>query len=162
MQVNDAPVTDFASALRAVASVVFLRSEKYQEQQWRADRVGAHPDILDFERLLIRRMKKLNVPMFAHCVMRTDAAQASAFAVGASNFPAGKGPHRKGCAVDIIHGLKAWDLDKKTWAIIGHVGKEIAAQAGIDVVWGGDWSDPWDPAHWELRNWRDLPMPMVP
>lgn len=150
-----AEVTDYASALRGVASVVFCKSEKYREQQWRADRVGAHPDILDFERLLIRRMRRLNVPMFAHCVMRNEEEQAVLRSRGHSRAGPGQSPHQHGFAVDIVHGMKAWDLDRKTWALVGHIGKEVAAQAGIHVEWGGDWEF-YDPAHWQLTNWKQL------
>lgn len=150
-----AEVTDYASALRAVASGVFCKSEKYREQQWRADRRGAHPDILDFERLLIRRMRRLNVPMFAHCVMRSEEEQAVVRSRGLSRAGPGQSPHQYGLAVDIVHGMKAWDLDRKTWALVGHIGKEVAAQAGIDVEWGGDWEF-YDPAHWQLTNWKQL------
>ena len=25
---------------------------------------------------------------------------------------------------------------------------------GVKVVWGGDWTRPYDPAHWELADWK--------
>lgn len=153
---NEAAVTDFPSALRGMTSKVFCGSEKFREQQWRANRVGAHPDILDFERLFIRRMRKHDVPMFAHCVMRTEAEQLIVVQQGRSLADAGKSPHQHGFAVDIVHGLRAWDLERHQWVLLGHIGKEVANAAGIDVEWGGDW-DFYDPAHWELRDWRKLP-----
>ncbi|MBX8785568.1 M15 family metallopeptidase, partial [Ochrobactrum sp. GRS2] len=60
-----------------------------------------------------------------------------------------------GMAVDIIHGTKAYDLDRKAWSLLSHIGKEISVQAGIPVTWGGDWKF-YDPAHWELKNWKAL------
>ena len=77
------------------------------------------------------------------------------FAAGTTKARAWESPHNYGLAVDIIHGTKAWDLTRKQWEIVGHMGKEVAAQLGVKVVWGGDWKF-YDPAHWELANWRDI------
>lgn len=50
-------VTDHGAALRAIRNEAFLASEKWQAQQWRANREGAHPKILEFEDAFIKRMK---------------------------------------------------------------------------------------------------------
>lgn len=133
----------------------FLASERYKGQQTRAIRAGAHPDLLEFERVLVKRMAKLGIPMFAHCVMRDGEEQNLLFVTGRSKARAGQSPHQYGLAVDVVHGVKAWDLTRKQWDIVGHVGKEVAAQLGVKVEWGGDWKF-YDPAHWELADWRDI------
>lgn len=148
-------------ALSAMASISFLLSRNYQEQQWRAERKGAHPNILIFEKLFVRRMAKVhNVPVFAHNMIRDLAHQQRLYDQGVSKATPGKSPHQYGCAVDIVHGIKAWDLTEQQWRVMGHVGHELAAQLGIKVVWGGN-DGPgdkfaWDPAHWQLANWRDV------
>ncbi|MDN2583396.1 M15 family metallopeptidase [Aquibium sp. ELW1220] len=133
----------------------FCFSEKYGEQQGRADRLGAQPEILDFERALIKRAFKLGIPLFAHCVNRGSAEQNRLYRLRRSKARAGESPHNFGAAVDIVHGIKAWALTRRQWQIIGHLGKEIATQRGLAVVWGGDWEF-YDPAHWELANWREI------
>ena len=133
----------------------FLYSQRYGEQQARADRIGAQPEILDFERKLIKRAFKLGVPLFAHCVIRTSEEQNRLFKAGHTKARAGESPHNYGAAVDIIHGTKGWNLTRKQWAMIGHIGKELAIQAGLAVTWGGDWKF-YDPAHWELTEWRAI------
>ncbi|MFU0507250.1 M15 family metallopeptidase [Pseudaminobacter sp. NGMCC 1.201702] len=133
----------------------FIYSERWSVQQGRADRTGAQPEILEFERKLIKRCFKLGIPLFAHCVVRGSLEQNRLFKAGRSKARAGESPHNYGAAVDLIHGTKAWALSPKQWAVLGHLGKEVAAQAGIDVIWGGDWKF-WDPAHWELANWRSI------
>lgn len=148
----------YAVALRGMVDRPFCASQKYGEQQGRADRVGAQKQILDFERKLVRRFLNMGVPLFAHCVVRGDEEQNRLLKAGVSKAGAGESPHNYGAAVDLIHGTKAWALSREQWAIIGHVGKEVAAQAGIHVTWGGD-DGPgdkfnWDPAHWELTEWR--------
>ncbi|QCS37267.1 hypothetical protein [Tortoise microvirus 77] len=146
-------VVDYGTALRAIMDGGFLASRKYREQQLRADREGAHPVILDFERAFVRRLAKLGVPMFAYEFKRGLARQNELQKAGKSKAKAGQSAHGTGEGVDIIHGVKAWDLDRRSWAMIGHVGKELARQNGWRLTWGGDWKF-YDPAHWELTEWR--------
>jgi hypothetical protein len=144
-----------SAALRAIADPKFCECRTHEEQHWRANRAGAHPAILEFETAFIRKMRAIQVPLFAHNMVRTAAEQTELYVRGVSKAKAGQSPHNFGCAVDIIHGRKAWDMDKKSWSIIGHIGKELAAQRGLKVEWGGDWKF-YDPAHWQLESWREL------
>ena len=147
--------TAYASELLDMIDRPFCFSEKYGTQQGRADRTGAQPEILDFEKRLVKRAYKLGIPLFAHCVNRGSAEQNKLFREGRSKARAGESPHNYGAAVDLIHGTKAWNLSTKQWLILGHLGKELAAQSGLKVTWGGDWKF-YDPAHWELTNWREI------
>lgn len=146
----------YSEAVRDVRNLDFCLSQKFLDQQMRANRVGAHPDILEFETTLVRRMRKLGVPLFAHCVVRGEHEQNAVFVAGNSRAKWGESPHNYGCAVDLIHGTRAWSIPRKAWETIGHVGKEVSVAKGIPVTWGGDFKGFWDPAHWELKNWRDL------
>lgn len=135
----------------------FLATIEYQRQQWRSLVEGAHPMILEFQRIMVKRMAKLGVPMYAHCTVRTEDEQRKLFVDGFTKDSPDDGlwPHR-GTAVDIVHGVKQWGLDKRQWALVGHVGKNVVAPAiGAKMVWGGDWKF-YDPAHWELANWREI------
>lgn len=141
-------------ALRTLQHEQHLLSPKYQDQQWRANRYGAHSDILDFERAFVRRMKKLGVPMFAHNMVRSLGDQQKLYAEGVTRTKSDS-PHMFGCAVDIVHGVRAWDLTRAEWSILGHIGKEVAKGLGLKLTWGGDWQF-YDPAHWELTDWRKI------
>jgi hypothetical protein len=145
----------YAAELRGIVDHAFCFSEKYGEQQMRADRFKAQPDVLEFERKLIKRCRKLGIPLFAHCVNRSAEEQTRLYVKGVTKANAGESPHNYGCAVDLVHGTKAWGLTRKQWEVIGHLGKELAIQNGLKVTWGGDWSF-YDPAHWELTNWREI------
>lgn len=134
----------------------FMQSRKYTEQQWRAKREGAHPDLLEFERLLVKRLAKLGVPVFASEVWRDKSRQAELYVKGFTKAPPGKSPHQHGMAVDIVHSTKGWELTPRQWQLIGHLGKELAASKGIKITWGGDFKSLYDPAHWELANWKEL------
>lgn len=146
----------YAEGLKALRNVPFLQGTKWREQQDRANRKGANIDILDFERALVKRMAKLGVPMFCHCLRRTEAEQNALYVQGHSKAKGRQSPHYYACAVDIVHSVKAWNLTRKEWALIGHIGKEVAQSLGVKITWGGDWSF-YDPAHWELTDWRTLP-----
>ncbi len=143
----------YADELRGLVDREFCFSQRYGDQQGRADRIGADPRILEFERKLIKRARKMGVPLFAHCVIRTSHEQNNLFLAGRSKARAGESPHNYGCAVDVIHGTKGWSLSRRQWEVLGHLGKELAASLGLKVTWGGDWSF-YDPAHWELSDWR--------
>lgn len=150
-----AEYVDYRTALRNIADRTFCQSEKYREQQWRADRKGCHADIIEFERVFVRKLYEVDVPAFCHAAWRSGDEQDQLFVRGFTKAKAGESPHNHGFAVDIIHGTKAWELDKMAWSILGHMGKEIATRKGIEIQWGGDWSF-YDPAHWELKHWRTL------
>lgn len=151
--------TGYSQALAGMVDTEFIKTVRYGEQQYRADALGAHPVIVEFSTLLVRRMRALGVPMFPHCIWRSEAEQERLFKTGFSKVLYPESAHNRGCAVDVVHSLKAWDLTDSQWQIVGHVGRELAASKGWKLVWGGD--DPgiydefdWDPAHWELANWR--------
>lgn len=154
----------YSAALDGMRNLPFLKTAKYQEQQFRANREGAHPKIVEFADQLVKRMKLVGVPMFPHCIVRTPADQDAAYALGHSRIRGnGDYPHRA-FAVDIIHGIKGWNLTEKQWALVGHLGFEVAKKVGVTVVWGGDWDGDgdihdqklYDPAHWEIAFWRSI------
>lgn len=134
----------------------FMLSEKYAQQQLRADREGSHPDLLAFLDAFQRQLRALGVPMFPHCLVRDSAAQDAAYAAGNSNAQAGESPHNYGMAVDLVHSRRAWNLTPAEWKTIGHIGIDVAARNQMKITWGGGWLKPYDPAHWQLRHWRKL------
>ena len=145
----------FDDALRAMRDPAYAASQNQQAQQWRADRKGAHPDVLEFERVFVAKLSKLGVPAFAHCVVRTRDEQARLLALGRSNAQPRESPHEYGLAVDVVHSVRAWNLTRRQWEVMGHVGNEVAKSRGIKIEWGGDWRF-FDPAHWQLAGWRSL------
>lgn len=150
------PVADMGQGLARLVDRDFFSSRNWQDQQLRADRAGAHPDLLEFERLLQKRLKAMGIPMFSHECWRSWGRQADLYALGQTKAEPGESAHQYGCAFDLVHSRHAWALDPKAeWAIIGHVGKEVAKARGLKITWGGDWKF-YDPAHWELTAWREV------
>lgn len=161
---NIDPGLAYRVAMEALRNEGFLKSPKYQEQQTRANRVGAHPLIVEFSDKLVKRLGKLGIPVFPLCIVRTEQEQMKAFLDGVSKDDPSDGlwPHRF-AAVDIIHSkLGYMDAENHVpngWNIIGHCGKEVAHSMGIKIVWGGDWKF-YDPAHFELEGWKEMEPPL--
>lgn len=145
----------FAGALRMMADKAFILTPRYKEKQWVANRKDCHADILEFERRFVAKAKKMDIPLYAHCIRRGRAEQTDLFVMGRSKAKYGQSPHNYGMAVDMLHCRFNWQLDKKAWSVLGHVGGEIAKQAGINIEWGGNW-DFYDPAHWQLAHWKEM------
>lgn len=155
------PATAFQQALAAMRNEAFLKTPKYQEQQQRARRTGAHPKIIEFERKLVKRLAQMGIPVFCPFMVRTYDEQLKLFHAGVSRDSPEDGlwPHMA-FAVDIIHGKLGY-LDGENeipnaWPAIGHVGKEVAASMQIKITWGGDWKGFYDPCHFELTDWRKI------
>lgn len=137
-----------------------LVSRNYLEQQWRALRIGANPELLLFTRLFVAKLAKLGIPVFPSEIVRTPQRQLQLYKDGFSKAKGAKAPHPYGCAVDLVHSVRGWSLSKKQWEFFGVLGKELANQRGIAITWGGDWPPivdkvGWDPAHWQLTGWRE-------
>lgn len=153
------PHGDYKAAWADMIDHKMCASRKYQEQQWRALRIGAHPQLLQHMRFTIAKFKSMGIPVYAHTIVRSRAQQQKEFDEGDSKARPDKAPHVWGAAYDLIHSVYGWGLSKKQWEFMGHVGKQLAISRSIPITWGGDWPPivekvGWDPAHWQLRNWR--------
>lgn len=149
----------YKDARAALVDAEYARSRNLQEKQWKALRIGAHPKMLLFTNLFCAKMQKLQIPVYASEIVRTPERQAQLFRDGFSKAKGTKAPHPYGCASDIIHAKLGWNLTQKQWEFFGAIGKELAIQRGIAITWGGDWPPlkegvGWDPAHWQLKNWK--------
>lgn len=135
-----------------------LESVAYMNRRdtWDADE--CHPDIVSFARRFTATLRRYGVPAFVHNGYRSGPEQDALFAQGVTKARAGQSAHNFGAAVDVVHYGFYWDLTPNEWAIFGAIGKDCAASLSLKITWGGDWSF-WDPAHWELREWRKLPRP---
>lgn len=159
MQAPFAPPNDAQANLRSLQDVTFLKTRKYEEQQWRAVREGGHLLIVEFEKAFLKRLKAEGIPAYCHAMVRTKEDQRKAFKGGFSNFDGSQPFVHEHCAVDVVHSKFHWNMARSQWLIFGFLGKEVAKLHEIDIIWGGDWkSKRWpegDPAHWELANWRE-------
>lgn len=130
-------------------------------RQLKASRDGSVPDILDFSAAFLKDLQARGMPFFPHCFLRSGEQQNNLYHQGVTKARAGESPHNWGMAVDIVHYTRLWNLNKKEWAVIGLIGKEVARRRNIKITWGGDWSF-YDPAHWELADWKKRVIATMP
>jgi hypothetical protein len=158
---KDEPVhKDYQAAAYALADAPALKRKDVRRRQTDVMYVGVHPDVVQFYKAMFAACKARNIPVYAFEMLRTEERQNKLYAEGRTKAKAGQSPHQYGMAVDIVHATKYWQMSKKEWDIIGSIGKEVARRRHINVVWGGDWDGEegrpnfWDPAHWQLANWK--------
>lgn len=138
----------------------YFTSDTYLRQQDRADWQQTDAQLCRFVAYLVHDARKRGIPLFVHSAFRTEAEQNALRAKGRSKASYPNAPHCQGFAADVVHSRYAWMLTDDEWLYIGKLGKDIAKRLGIDVVWGGDWSF-YDPAHWEIRDWRQQVRPRI-
>lgn len=122
-----------------------------------AIRVGCHPDVIAFARRMVRRMREVDIPFMAQTMLRSQAAHRHLLKRGVTDVAVEDAAHCYGMAVDLVHARQHLMLPAKCWQLVGHVGKEVALQLGVEMIWHGscDAAKPYDPAHWELADWQN-------
>lgn len=143
---------------------LYYTSTNALRQDRRANWVHTDPTLCEFCSKLFKQARKDNVPIYVHTAYRTPSLQKSLQKAGKSNLSSG--PHQRGAALDIVHAHYNWEAPQVFWEYIGAVGQALIRANNYPMQWGGDWdgdgipviSDPtenyWDPAHWQMRNWR--------
>jgi hypothetical protein len=121
----------------------------------RANWYCAQTPIRHFTYLYITELQKRGIPMYAHTVLRGSELQAQLRAKGLSNLK--DGPHQRGCAVDIVHAYYHWNCNEDFWFYVGSIGEQIIRKHNLPIEWGGRWTKLWDPAHWQIENWKKYP-----
>lgn len=145
----------------------FLASSSYAAQQQRADWQQCDPRLRLWAAGLVLRAGGLGIPLFVHCAFRGKAEQDRVNAEGFSKLVWPNGAHNIGEAVDIIHGVYAWELTDKEWLFIHHLGMDelrklnakLPSARKLLLNWGGDDTSKsdkfrWDPAHFEVVDYR--------
>lgn len=150
-QIVSAP--SYLELFRGLVAYDVVNSRKYRDRLAREDRTHAHSDIVRFADALCTELSSRGVPFFVHGIYRGENEQNRLYSEGHSKARFGSSPHNYGMAADIVHFGRYWELSKKEWFLIGQIGKEVARRLNLKITWGGDWNF-YDPAHWELADWR--------
>jgi hypothetical protein len=137
-----------------------IKSKRYQRQLVKTPRGNMHPRMVEFSLKFNLELQKRGVPFYVFEFHRSAERQNDLKAGGLSKASGGRSPHQWGFAFDLVHCTKYWDLTPKQWAFVGAIGKEVARRMKLKVVWGGDW-DFYDPAHWQLANWKEFKSQMI-
>lgn len=144
----------------------YHRTDREFTYNERADYRGVHSGLMHFGALLCEAARKQGIPLYVHCALRTKQEQDTAFSGGFSSLQWPDAPHCRGGALDIVHARYHWDLTKQEWSLLGKIGKnchellmrKTPLRDRWGLVWGGDWRKPYDPAHWQVAEWRNLPV----
>lgn len=137
------------------------RKGAFRSRQYRASRVGAHPLLAEFLTAFEQELWARDIPFVVHQVVRSAAEQNALYEKGVTRAKAGQSPHQSGCAADLIHYTRGWELHddpvlaRLMWEIVGAIGKEVARRKQIPIEWGGDFKTFKDPAHWQLAKWKE-------
>lgn len=129
-------------------------SVRYLRLHERANWNGTDPRMMWFAGTLIRKLRERGFPFYVHTAYRSPALQRQLKQAGHSQVRSG--PHQRGAAVDVVHGFFHWNLDENMWLYVGLLGEHIARQNSLPIEWGGRWKF-YDPAHWQLKDWRSMP-----
>lgn len=149
------PDTHKAAAARLIDPAA-IRSPVYLKRKHTARLEQLRPEMQLFVTRFLKEMEARKMPFIFFSGFRGEAEQNALFKLGTSKAKFGQSAHNFGAACDMVHAFRYWDLSRKEWDVVGLIGKEVARKLNLKVTWGGDWRDPYDPAHWQLANWRDL------
>jgi hypothetical protein len=140
----------------------FFTSTRQLRYHERANWAGTDPHIKAFAGYLCEALREKEIPMYCHTAYRSPALQKHLKASGNSTL--NSGPHQRGAAVDIVHSLYHWRMSKDMWQYIGDLGHEIISRKSLPMEWGGNFKSLYDPAHWQLKEWRQKPIidPIIP
>lgn len=146
-----------------------FNSPAQHTQDQRADWQHVDPRLMQWQARFIEAARQRNIPLYCHAAFRTESEQNALVAKRVSRATYPNAPHCQGKAVDIVHGLHHWEMTKSEWAYLQKLGYEVLrkfnAQAPkkdhvgnpispLELVNGASFSTLYDPAHWEVRNWR--------
>ena len=147
---------------RLSVSPSFFTGLCYLRQSERADWQHVDARLQRWAALFIEYARKRGVPLYVHCCFRGEAEQNEANHKGNSKAPYPRSAHNIAEAVDIVHSVYHWDLTPKEWKFLvvlaqlalNRVNATLKAADKLHLVWGGDFHSIYDPAHWEVADYR--------
>lgn len=138
----------YIEAFRMLRSRTFLNTGTYRTMVGKADRKGAHPQILQFEAAFLKAMQRLQIPMYAAVICVSRDKQLRWLQTGKTTVEPGHSPHNFGRAIVFHHGTLGNNLPDMCWDLVGHVGREVIHQNKLDIEWGRENDENGDPASW--------------
>lgn len=161
----DGPGFDAPERLRAPN---FIASSGYMSQLERADWLHVDPRLMYWAARFIDAAKKRGIPLYVHCALRDKAEQDRVYSRGHSKAKYPRSAHNIGEAVDIVHGVYHWDMSKAEWAylhtlgqlVLDKVNAELPKSEKLVLTWGGGFKSLYDPAHWEISDFRQRLRPL--
>ncbi len=149
-------------APRRLSAPSVFTGEPYLRQGHLADWQHVDLRIMRWSALFIEYARKRAIPLYVHSAFRTEAEQVALIARGVTRAPYPRSPHNIGCAVDIVHSVFHWDLTSREWQLLHVLGllaldrinSTLPVSAKLELIWGGSFKGLYDPAHWEITDFR--------
>lgn len=146
------------SVLQYQRSRDFFYSKYYLKTFDRADYYGAPAPLRVFTWRFMKALRARGLPFYVHTCWRSPDDQQKLKSDGFSQVA--RSPHQKSCAVDIVSAVDHWEIPETLWYYVGTLGESVAKStpfpSGVSMEWGGRWKF-FDPAHWQLSDWRQRP-----
>lgn len=156
---EDGPTWDAPERLK---SPQWFRTSGHMSQQERADWSHVDPRIRTWAAMVILAAAKRDIPLYVHTALRDEAEQTRVLKAGHSKAKYPRSAHNIGEAVDIVHGIFHWDMSVKEWALVHALGRlcldrfnaQLPKAEKLELTWGGNFKTLYDPAHWEVSDYR--------
>lgn len=144
-----------------LAAPAFMKTTPYLVQWDKADWQFTDIRLMRWAAVFIELARERNVPLYVHCAYRSRAEQGKLVAAGRSKAAWPKSAHNIGEAVDIVHGVFHWEMTRDEWRWLHVLGQEALRRVNAELpkdrklklTWGGSWRF-YDPAHWEIEDYR--------
>lgn len=154
------PGPDFTAPATLTAPSHF-KTAAWLRQCERADWAHCDPRLAVWSSMVIHMALKRQIPLYVHAALRDKATQDAHKKNGTSKVAYPNSAHNIGEAVDIVHGVLHWDMTPQEWRLIGVLGRlaldrlnaSLKKENKLALNWGGDWKF-YDPAHWEVADYR--------
>ena len=154
-------------APRRLAAPGFFRTNALLLQWQRADWQFTDPRLKEWSARFIELARKRGIPLYVHCAYRNRAEQTKLLVAKRTKAAYPRSAHNIGEAVDIVHGVFHWEMSPDEWRYLFVLGQEALRLTNegrpkaekLELNWGGDDGTPqdkfrWDPAHWEIADYR--------
>lgn len=156
----------FDAPKRLTVHPSFFTGDAYLTQSHRADWASTDPRLMYWAAVFVELARKRNIPLYVHSALRGKHEQTALVASGASKAPYPRSAHNIGEAVDVVHSVFHWELSPQEWQLLRVIGRRaldlvnarLPKPRKLSLNWGGDEGPTdrfrWDPAHWELSDFR--------
>lgn len=138
-----------------------FKTAAWLKQIKRANYLYCDPRLMVWASTLVHMAMKRDIPLYVHTALRDADEQNKLKAQGNSKAVYPHSAHNIGEAVDIVHGTVHWNMTEQEWRMIGVLGNlaldrvnsNLSRDHKLKLEWGGKWTF-YDPAHWEVSDYR--------
>lgn len=149
-------------ALERLRAPGFMRTNAFLAQWDLVDWQHVDPRLMMWAAMLIEQARLWGIPLYVHSAFRTEAEQADMILRKVSRTPYPRSAHNIGEAVDIVHGVFHWNMSPREWQALHVLGLRcldrlnagVKAADRLQLTWGGHFTSLYDPAHWEIADYR--------